>query len=34
VPILDGAPPCYRAKAFVEVVRADLERASRIIKLE
>ncbi|MEZ0248330.1 MAG: hypothetical protein ABWJ97_03560, partial [Thermoproteus sp.] len=34
VPILEGQPPCYKAKAFVEVVRADLEKASRIIKLE
>lgn len=34
IPLLEGQPPCYKAKAFVEVIRADLERASRIIKLE
>lgn len=33
IPILEGQPPCYNAKAFVEVIRADLERASRIMKL-
>ncbi len=34
IPILEGQPPCYKAKAFVEIIRADLERASRIIKVE
>jgi hypothetical protein len=34
LPILEPAGSCYRLKAYVEVARADLERASRIIKLD
>ncbi|CCC82680.1 hypothetical protein [Thermoproteus tenax] len=34
IPILEGSPPCLKAKAFVEVIRSDLERASRIVKLD
>lgn len=34
LPILEPAGSCYRLKAYVEVARADLERVSRIIKLD